>query len=120
MAGENSPTAQTNTGTNGFFGNVLTGLGEAVKSVASNVIPVWAAKEMGLQWNDQLRTATFDPEGTPAPQKLDAIQGAQGSAGAPLLSRTLFDIGGIQVTGSGLLVAGGVFLLTLVVLKKVV
>lgn len=45
----------------GFLGSVLSGLGQGAGKVVSEVLPVWAQQQMGVQTTDQLRNDTFNP-----------------------------------------------------------
>lgn len=70
MPGQNATLAETG-GRNGIFGviqqqaeNILTAGGEAL----GNLLPIWAANQLGLQTTDQLDQSTFD--GIPGTQNI--------------------------------------------------
>lgn len=57
--------AQGAGGGNGFFGNVASGLGQAIGNISRDILPVWTAQQLGVQQNDQLSQPTFSPINAP-------------------------------------------------------
>jgi hypothetical protein len=64
---------------NGFWGNVVGGIGEGLGKVASEMLPVWAASQMGLE-----------------------NQGPVTGIDNPLANSSMGDLGGIPTNTSGI------------------
>jgi len=118
--GSLSTIAEPKNPTNDFFGNVLSGISTGLEKIGSDVLPVWAASQLMEQKDDQLYRNMFDPEGTPAPVKIDASIASGEYGTQSFFNKVLFDLGAFQVTGGGMIVAAGVFVAAIVVLRKVV
>lgn len=57
-----APATQGTSGAgSGFFSTVSAGLAEGLSRVSSELIPIWAADQLGVQSSDQLNDTTFDP-----------------------------------------------------------
>jgi len=116
MPGSNSPTAGTKDVNNPFFGQVLTGIGTGIERIASELMPIWTAKQLGLQSEDQLKRELYDPEGTPAPVRVDGA--VQYPDAAPRKTFGDLTIGTFSVPGGTILILAGAFLLTIYFMKK--
>lgn len=55
-------TTSQNSGENGFWSTLASGIGGGIATVAKEILPVWTAKQLKLQQDDQLRHSTFAPE----------------------------------------------------------
>lgn len=117
-----SSTNRTTSSKDGFFGWVRSGaaqVGETLSgsfstyasTVARDILPNWTAKQLGLQSYDQLQRSTFD--WGQAPLRADVMQAADAPAG-----KATVGIGNVQFTPSSLLIMGGIFIATVVVLKR--
>jgi len=107
--------AETPSGSD-FFGTIATGFETGLSRIGSDVLPNWAAHQLGLQTEDQLKDPLFQEEY--APPRLDAPQYAR-APGAGLFDQVLFNVGTIQVTGGAIVLMGAVFIGSVVILKKV-
>lgn len=116
MPGSNTPTAGTKDANNPFFGQVLTGIGTGLERIASEIMPIWTAKELGLQEKDQLKRELFDPEGVPAPVRVEGA--VEYPETAPRKAFGDLTIGTFSVPGGTILILAGAFLLTIFFLKK--
>jgi len=124
MLGMNSPTAGPRDAWSEFFGQVTSGVGKGMERLGAEVLPNWVASELELQEKDQLQRTLFDPEGRPAPVRIEgpATIGLAGTTpeGESFFQKTFLDLGTLQITGGGLLIMAGVLLGSVFVLKKIV
>lgn len=124
MLGTNSPTSGPRNVFSEFFGKVTSGIGEGISRLGSEVMPVWVASELELQTKDQLARVMFDPEGRPAPIRIEgpATIGYAGTSPGDedFFRKVWLNLGGLHITGGGLLVMVGIGLSAAYVLKKVV
>jgi len=101
-----------------FWSALGSGLGTGIARLSADVLPNWAARQLGEQKKDQLAQPTM--LWGPAPQRIDApMQTAEaGPAKESLWSKAWFDVGGVQVTTSTLVLMTGALIALLFVLKK--
>jgi len=111
-------TANGGGGFGGFWSGLGSGVATGISRLAADVLPNWAAKELKVQKTDQLAQPTMFWGA--APTRIDyPIQTAE--AGAPvegLWRKVLFDVGGVQVTTSTLVLMTGALIALLFVFKK--
>ena len=112
--------ARTRTGIDGFFGQVLSGLGEGLERIGSDVLPNWTAQQLAGQSIDTMKDSTFEAD--PAQKRVDATTQAAVEFDGGIIKRIgdfhLFELGGISITGGSLIIGAAVFLGSLYVLKK--
>lgn len=95
-------------GGDGFFGKVSSGIGDAIGTIARDLGPIWAAKELKLQQFDQLDNSTFDPR-TAKPRLDDKRATTSDSAVEQADNIAGFDRTSVMIVGGGLLLAAVVF-----------
>jgi len=124
FAGWTPPTTEAE---NGFFGSVLSGMerfgeraapvfGTFTEKLSGEILPNWVGSQLNVQSKDQLEKATFDWGA--APRRVDYVQTPEAMPGTRFADLQLFRMGNFNVTGGTLLIMGGVFLGTVVILKK--
>lgn len=108
---QNATISKVKSGWNNFFGNISSGLSEGLHTVGKEVLPVWAANQLGMQTQDQLENATINRNWLPASltdKWGDQWQSIQNSMGAAddyaTLKKPLFTVGGVRI--NALVVAG--------------
>lgn len=109
---------------NEFFGQVVSGVSEGISRIGTEILPNWVKSELDLQSDDQLQRSLFEPEGLPAPRRLDSMLTTQLAEGTniPAMNRNigfLMDNFNVQITGLQLGIAVVAFVGTFWVLRKV-
>lgn len=72
------PTTSDAGGGDGFFSSIASSVGEGISRIGSDILPVWAANQLGVQQNDQLSQNTFTPDPN-QPRNADAIRSTAGT-----------------------------------------
>ena len=83
---------------NGFFSSIGAGLGEASDKIFGEILPVWAAKELNVQKEDQLSDTLYNQN--QAPPTMQNYPSTTESAG-PKKTGFLFD--SVNISGTALL-----------------
>lgn len=86
----------------GFWGSISESVSQGAQTLFTQVVPVWAAKELRVQQNDQLSDPLFN-QNTAPPRINDGLITTGGSvqSGQPVRTGLLFD--NINVSGAAIL-----------------
>lgn len=98
--------------TDGFFSSVSSGFGEALGTITQEVLPVWAARELGVQMEDQLSEEMYNEEVAP-PANTTYRSTTESSQGGAQQTGVLFDninVSGAAILGVAVAVVAGIAL----------
>ena len=100
-------------GLDGFFGNVMGSIEKGADKIFNQVLPVWTAKELNLQSNDQLNQSLFNQE--TAPPTMGNYPATTESA-RPVKTGFLFD--NVNVSGGAVLGVAVAVVVGLIIAKS--
>lgn len=98
----------------GFFASITQGLGAGIGKVLSDVAPVWAANQLGVQQADTNAAPTFNRDAAP-PRVDQAAAGATGNP--PVIQKTglLFD--NVNISAGGVIAIAAAIVAVVLVLR---
>lgn len=91
-------------GSNGFIASITEGFSSGLKSLGEDVLPVWAANQLGTESGDQLNESTYNARSPQAPTRIDQL--AQSVTGGAQPTSVLI------LAALGVVVVGGVLWMT--------